>query len=452
MHFTNKGETRMLNKVVARRECIISEETSLLLHRTPSIVLNREQKEDQGSQSKILCKFVVNHVRRTLFGGGVGFFCTLLACVFVVLLMASIPLWNIFYAIPLDLGCYVLTVSSPISNDCLHGSTSLQSLARKTVLPLYLTTLKHSVPTLTESMQPADVYRCRKALLKTRDSLDIFSVVYPNTSISEDNSLIDRWETIRNLLDVGYTVIGEFQDLDHAHINFTNEMLKRSRAKVVQWKRDFDEFHKGGQLKVILQFIGRPSEESFRHRESRLFWKKHADVPAGRDCAAGSLASLILTQIATSLSLFKRVKRFDSVLESTVHDHFHSLRKEIRCLTDEYDLFGAIVFPEGCNAIISLLRRARQYLGDINDSWTAFDTYSRTGMFAAERSRLPLQIEEAWHTFRIWADKVDFEGALRNLTKCLHQEFGLPAQGEYVLRDRRTAMLQLHHQMRKHTQ
>src|ERR1700761_6917330 len=52
----------------------------------------------------------------------------------------------------------------------------------------------------------------RKALLDARDVLDIFAFAYPLPSAKH---VTDPWLRVRDDLNVGYTCIGDFQDLAH---------------------------------------------------------------------------------------------------------------------------------------------------------------------------------------------------------------------------------------------
>jgi hypothetical protein len=76
------------------------------------------------------------------------------------------------------------------------------------------------------SLTPSHVDQLRKGILRVRDLLDIFSPIYPNRTVAttkDDHEpavivVVDVWSMLRTQLDVGYTVVGQYQDLDHAHI------------------------------------------------------------------------------------------------------------------------------------------------------------------------------------------------------------------------------------------
>lgn len=298
---------------------------------------------------------------------------------------------------------------------------SFQELAALRVPPLYRNMSQQAVPVLTEDMQPADVYASRKLILKTRDLLDVFSPVYPN-STSMDGVDVDLWELVRNLLDVGYEVIGEFQDLDHAHIQYTPEMFDEARDTVLQWRRDFEDFHRRYSFDNILQFLQSPTPKSYRHRESRLFWKTIEALPSGSNAAPASLHVLGSRQTATALVYLTLSFQYDSVLGTVAHEHYHNLRKELRSMTDEYDLLGTFIFPKSCLPSIKRFKEARQILGDINDMWTAYDDYVTYHMYRSQQKDLAKEIDRAWQNFRIWVEETNFEGTIRNVTLSMQND------------------------------
>jgi hypothetical protein len=314
------------------------------------------------------------------------------------------------------------------------AAVTFQELAAERVPSLYRAACERAVPVLTEDVPPAGVYASRKLILKARDLLDVFGPVYPNATVlrplpaEEEGAAdahaapVDVWGLVRDLLDRGYEVIGEFQDIDHAHIRYTPEMLDEARGAVLRWRRDFDDFHRRYGQGSVLAFLQSPSPDSFRHRESRLFWKTIGDLPSGRDGASASLHVLGSRQTATALVYLSLAFQYDSVLGAAAHEHYHNLRKELRSMTDEYDLLGASMFPASCLPSIRLFKAARAILGDVNDMWTAYDAYLTHGVHRADEQRLAREVDRAWQSFRIWVEENDFEGAIRNVTRTMRRD------------------------------
>ena len=148
---------------------------------------------------------------------------------------------------------------------------------------------------------PSNVNNVRKQMLFVRDLLDIFSPIYSNTSkttarksnrrhetvIMDVDGSVDPWATVRTELDVGYTLIGQYQDLDHSHVRYTIEDKSLLQYKILQW---YNQFTKNYITKDVtasagdstLQYLSLMNDTIttsttptwFIHAaESRLFWK-----------------------------------------------------------------------------------------------------------------------------------------------------------------------------------
>ena len=70
-------------------------------------------------------------------------------------------------------------------------TTSFCNLARY-MLPAWYQETISNLPVFVPDVQPGDVYKTRKILLKTRDLVDVFSPVYPNTTTSINNETTSR--------------------------------------------------------------------------------------------------------------------------------------------------------------------------------------------------------------------------------------------------------------------
>jgi hypothetical protein len=98
---------------------------------------------------------------------------------------------------------------------------------------------------------PSNVNYVRKQILLVRDLIDIFSPIYSNTTATmtdtngatkvERNDIDDPWAVVRTKLDDGYTLIGQYQDLDHSHVRYTIDEISILQYKIIQWNNQFLE-------------------------------------------------------------------------------------------------------------------------------------------------------------------------------------------------------------------
>jgi hypothetical protein len=331
-----------------------------------------------------------------------------------------------------------------------HPTTStttpvtFQFLAQRLILTRYQQMLHALDTTLTDHVQPANVAVPRKRILATRDLMDCFSPVYTNQSlVSSSSSNQDMWVVIRRSLDQGYTIMGQFLDLNHAHIRYTALELQAARTLVLQWKQSFDaNIRHNGPIQHYLfhataMATNDKSAMGFSHaHSSRLFWGSYQGrLPSGGDTADKALQSLGVHQINLSLQALERVEIHGynttlfnaTVAPEVIQEEYHSLRKLLRCLVDEYrlfeghdvDMFGSSHSPTMAAASMDILQTARILLGDLNDDWTAWDFYRhrpermRRGDVSSKRLALLRNAMDCqWQAFQTWSHQVNLMGTL----------------------------------------
>ena len=292
--------------------------------------------------------------------------------------------------------------------------------------------------TTSTSVMPGEVAVLRKTILKTRDLFDVFSPVYPKRTLTwetwssssfrahfdrgyytrmgssphdkgvllgkevrlrEDLAEEDLWRTLRKILADGYRLIGEFQDLDHAHIAYTPSQLAEYQQEVWAWRVGFTIFaetsrrHIFSYLSLPCKEQGRKSRHShcqYAHSHvSHLFWGTASvhDLPNGNlDKAKNALAKLGNAQLKRAESYLRDALSYEYVLNSTraefftssthhhrsddaergeseeesggiinVQEKYHNARKELRSFLDELVLFGDLLLP-GSSAIPEILK------------------------------------------------------------------------------------------------
>jgi hypothetical protein len=85
------------------------------------------------------------------------------------------------------------------------------------IYPAFVSLGQEYLATLSNATLPDDVRSARKHTLTLRDLLDVYSPVFSNSSTAGD----DLWGQLRGFMDIGYTLLGDFQDLAHSGVNYT---------------------------------------------------------------------------------------------------------------------------------------------------------------------------------------------------------------------------------------
>jgi hypothetical protein len=293
--------------------------------------------------------------------------------------------------------------------ESLTRNTTFAELAQLMLPPWYEASLMAINDVLEpDTMDPSNVQKARKVLLTTRDLLDVFSPVYPTHS---------KWHKVRTMYKDGYKKVGYYQDLDHAHIDYSPELWAQRHDAVIVWKAKFSSYVSRHD---VLGFLNNDvTGGCYDHKESHLFWgEMDGKLPCGNEAATPSLQSLATVQLHNSLDYLATILQYDTVVGEVEEETFHNFRKEIRSFMDEYDLFGFVLLPnaeDGATQVLSLLKEARQRLGDINDNWTAYHHYMISGKHKSEKKMLKKQINDGWDQFVEWVAMVDLTSAIQSL-------------------------------------
>jgi len=335
---------------------------------------------------------------------------------------------------------------------------SFAGLARRLVPEWYNSTVE-ILPVISPRVYPDEVYLLRKTLLKTRDMMDAFGPVYPNaynetkTTIPTNTVTIDLWYELRHWLALGYRRIGEFQDLNNAHIRHTNQQMDFLRMPVLMWLHGFETFRaRIGGDRVIMDFLGSARYEpgGFCHgvdRESHLFWDGYLCVDdhdialrmmtavdgttGDRFVPASSvLRKLLAQQLDRALGYWRVVEPFRTI-HPDMHDEFHNLRKQLRGITDEFDVLGCETFIEttastspfaNCSTVteaVDAMKVARKLLGDINDDYTALEFYRQYDFHHGQQAKLVERIHHRYSHFKRWMTDDRIPSALEHLQELM---------------------------------
>jgi len=182
----------------------------------------------------------------------------------------------------------------------VHGQGTGFSDLAKSYVPRQYNTMLPLMGKLDQNSLPSNVYLVRKALLTTRDLLDVFSPVFANNVNGAD-----LWELLRESFDEGYTLVGDFQDLDHSKVNYTQADLNQRLGACLDWKSRFEQLQ--GQYDVDA-FLASPNAASFKHdKESSFYWKKVAQRPKGTTDGVKTIQTLFGTKSSLQLVTLTRL-------------------------------------------------------------------------------------------------------------------------------------------------
>ena len=225
---------------------------------------------------------------------------------------------------------------------------------------------------LNASSLPSQVKPTRLSLLRARELVDLFIFAY-------DPACEDLISSIRHELDEGYELMGLFQDLDHAHVEYKHKDLMRYLGLCLAWKSSFvSHANTQGYHKYLLH----PSLDSLFPRDhiSPLFWgccnaqarpSLDLDGMGNFACLASAMAEDDVERTGSLLSI-----EADAVVSKSNHLMLHSYRKSLRSLSSLLAIFPDLIRT---SRIVPYLDQAFHSLGKVTDGIFAYDFYRKRG-------------------------------------------------------------------------
>ncbi len=327
-------------------------------------------------------------------------------------------------------------------------ATTFADLAKIMLLPWYEASIMAVLedPAWESGILPGNIKPIRRTLLITRDMLDVFSPVFPDTpdplkaarretkrkknkknkkpKKNKDRSV---WKELRTLYRHGYQLAGELHDLKG--LTYSDQLLEERVNAVLDWKREFLEYQKTHEIRRYLyqDGIGMDPNGCYYHKASHLFWADYAkeDLPCGNDSGPKSLRALTSAQLEHSLGYLDIIEDYTTVMSRDHEINFHNLRKELRIFVDEYNLFGNVLVPNNNDETgdipvklqerMDFLDKTQKKLGDINDKWTAHDVYVQDDSHPQKQLELANQTDALWAAFLKWEHKHNLRGVIEEV-------------------------------------
>jgi len=272
--------------------------------------------------------------------------------------------------------------------------------------------------TLNYSSLPDDVHGARKNTLTLRDQLDIYSPVFPNTSATGE----DLWASLRAYMDDGYTLLGEFQDLAHSGVNYTQDDLDERRGKVLEWYAQWMAANASSDFATYINKAPfRAGDHTYSHTdESSFFWKHKLNRPTSSSVSGiSAVRMLVLAQLDHIDAADAAIVQVRSILDDEAHEQFHDFRKSCRAVNDETSVFATDPVPlfsntTGVQDALALLEDLYDQYGDVNDLWNKYAYYrDRHDGYNEEAARK--DVEAAWDVLRAYQVAAGVAANMTNL-------------------------------------
>lgn len=226
-----------------------------------------------------------------------------------------------------------------------------------------------------EATLPHQAKDLRKQIVRLRDLLDVF----PHNFAHE----LELWDDVRDGLDDGYTVVGDFKDLFDTNTDAVKALaegaqpqyadkkkLAARRKKVLAWKETY--FAEGGLAEKIVHLFDDIRELDSENVEpskkySNFFWGGVAALPSPLLAPAQNARVLIDAQAEVAVAEHPDVLAIKN--PSTEHNElvFHDHRKRLRTIAKVCNVANSLT-AETCRAdAVKAVEALVVELGEIED-------------------------------------------------------------------------------------
>jgi len=236
------------------------------------------------------------------------------------------------------------------------------------------------LPNLTNTSCPGVVKPMRKSLLLARNGLDVFVFAYPgaeNMRIGKPPKNGDVFTALRDDLDEGYTLVGDFQDLQN--VNYTHEdYLERFNA-CLAWKVTFlVNIDKYGYKAYVLSAS---TTKLFKRKKGELskdYWGNVTGRPNLTISGYQNVAILADGQLNNSVNIYTYITNLTDIWDDVYHTQFHDYRKLLRAINFVGTAYS-VIYKVDVGDQMDLVNKAYGKFGDLNDLCTEYSYYVSKG-------------------------------------------------------------------------
>lgn len=219
---------------------------------------------------------------------------------------------------------------------------------------------------------PGEARDLRKQLVRLRDVLDIYSHNFLNQ--------LKLWDDIRDGLDEGYTLIGDFKDLAEVQMPSSNsdakprkldeKKVKNQRKLVLKWKEDY--FQAGGwsdKVSALFSQIQPLSSSTLTNSKkfSNFFWGGVEALPAAINSPAQNARILLDAQSNRVFDEHNDFLELSNLRKEKNEVVFHDHRKRIRTVTKICNLANAMEEETCRSGAVKSVEKLVARLGEIED-------------------------------------------------------------------------------------
>jgi hypothetical protein len=255
--------------------------------------------------------------------------------------------------------------------------------------------------------------KLRKDIGNLKLLLDVFVYVYPKKGLGEK----DSWEFLREELDKGYEVFGNYKDVyDTAQTTgeeIDQEEKERLYKKAQEWN---DDFRLMLEEKSVLDYLNESSDKFTKRKNKDLpkyLWRRLDFSPQENFTGVENIRVLLEGLLELGREDLKELNDIKNLTKYENEETFHDWRKGLRNVLKLNDFFPAVRFYfSNFNTDLATLDLAIDKFGDLNDLLVAYHKEDNN----KDKKKYKKQINENWDELKEWLKDTDMDYVLSELS------------------------------------
>lgn len=254
--------------------------------------------------------------------------------------------------------------------------------------------------------------KIRKDIGNVKLLLDIFVHVIPSHGLSRG----DAWMTLRDKLDEGYEVFGNYKDVyDTAQAlerEINEEEAQRLGPIALKWTRKFLDFHEDEQVDFYFQTINDTFYNRSKKDLPKYIWRRVKVRPTFSLSGLENLNVLIKELKKLGHQDLQTLYQIKDLTIYQNEETFHDWRKGLRNTLKVISFFPEIrQYFNNRDPQLNILDEGIDRFGNINDLLVAFHKSKRN----SEKKKIKEQIESQWLDLVFWLQQNQMDKVLTEL-------------------------------------
>ena len=255
--------------------------------------------------------------------------------------------------------------------------------------------------------------KLRKDIGNLKLLLDVFVHVYPHKGLGEK----DSWEYLREELDKGYEVFGNYKDVYDTAQTTGDEINLEEKERLFEKAQQWNEaFRLMVDEKSVFDYL-RGSSDKFTKRKNKdlpkYLWRRLDFSPKKKLTGIENIRALLEGLLKLGQKDLEELYDIKNLTKYENEETFHDWRKGLRNVLKLNDFFPGVKFYFSYfTTDLTTLELAIDKFGDLNDLLVAYHKEDDK----KDKKKYKEQINDNWNELKEWLQDIDMDYVLSELS------------------------------------